>query len=78
MGVVFSESLKSGAPMIWWSIGGHDPLYLIEVPAELVDPTGFDGFHAVAPSVALVGVLIVAPEPQSTKWKPVGAPAVTV
>ena len=44
--------------------------------AVLAVPVLFDG--TLTPSLASVGLLMVAPEPQSTKWWFAGAPAVTL
>jgi hypothetical protein len=49
---VVQWSFQTSAPSFWWIYGGHDPLYMIFVPTELVDASGWTGFHLAAPSLA--------------------------
>jgi hypothetical protein len=53
MTFVIAMSHTTDAPSFWWSVGGHDPIYAIFVPASVVDTTcGWGGYHFWAPTFA--------------------------
>lgn len=46
--MVYDVGFRDGAPIFWWSVGGHDPLYAILAASSEVDNAGWDGYHFVA------------------------------
>jgi len=46
--LVYDIGFSENAPIFWWSIGGHDPLYAVLVAESEVDPKHWGGYHFVA------------------------------
>jgi hypothetical protein len=46
--MVYDVGFKERAPIFWWEVGGHDPLYVLLVASSEVDTGGWDGYHFVA------------------------------
>lgn len=46
--MVYDVGFRDGAPIFWWEVGGHDPLYVLMVDESEVDTGHWDGYHFVA------------------------------
>lgn len=46
--MVYDVGFRDGAPIFWWAVGGHDPLYVLVVSSSEVDHGGWGGYHFVA------------------------------
>ncbi len=46
--MVYDVGFKDGAPIFWWAVGGHDPLYVLIAANSEVDASGWSGYHFVA------------------------------
>jgi hypothetical protein len=46
--IVYDVGFNDGAPIFWWEVGGHDPLYVVLVIDSEVDNSGWNGYHFVA------------------------------
>lgn len=49
--MVYDVGFRDGAPIFWWEVGGHDPLYVLLVDDGEVDDGGWDGYHLAAGSL---------------------------
>jgi hypothetical protein len=49
--VVYNVGFYDGAPIFWWCCGINDPLYVILVTTDEVDPGHWGGYHLAAPSL---------------------------
>ncbi len=47
---VTRQSFTTPAPIFWWEVGGHDPIYAIFVSKSAVDSSSWSGYHFVAPT----------------------------
>lgn len=46
--IVYDVGFYDGAPIFWWAVGGHDPLYVVLATNAEVDHAGWSGYHFVA------------------------------
>jgi hypothetical protein len=46
--LVYDVGFSEFAPIFWWEVGGHDPLYTIFVLESEVDSGGWGGYHFLA------------------------------
>jgi hypothetical protein len=46
--LVYDIGFNENAPIFWWSIGGHDPLYAVFVTESEVNASSWGGYHFVA------------------------------
>lgn len=42
---VLNQAYSGNGPLVWWRVGGHDPLYAIYIPEDKVDQSDWTGFH---------------------------------
>jgi hypothetical protein len=49
--MVYDVGFRDGAPIFWWEVGGHDPLYVLLVDDSEVDKSSWSGYHFVAGSL---------------------------
>lgn len=53
---VLKEGLNGNSPLFWWTVGGHDPLFVVFVPENDVNKAAWDGVHLVAPNLVIAVV----------------------
>jgi hypothetical protein len=46
--LVYDVGFSENAPIFWWSVGGHDPLYAVLVAQSDVEKTSWSGYHFLA------------------------------
>jgi hypothetical protein len=51
---VIGKMLTTSAPMVWWTVGDHDPIYTIFVPKDVIDSGNWGGYHFALPTFAHV------------------------